>query len=39
MATTNKIVLSVRWSVKYSFCSEFPDIPEKFQQGRKQIAK
>lgn len=39
MTTTNRIVLSVQWSVKYNFCSEFPYIPGKSWLGEKTDSK
>ena len=35
IATNNWIVWAAQWSVKYFFCSEFPDIPEKFWRRRR----
>ena len=34
IATNNWIVWAVWWSAKYSFCSEFPDITEKWWRRR-----
>ena len=35
IGTNRRIVLAVRWPVKYFICSEFPDIPEKLWRRKK----